>query len=387
MIRYFLAIILLFSTITSFAQSDSCGLRITLLTCSPGEELYSTFGHTAIRVQDVASGTDEVYNYGMFAFSPDFYIKFIRGKLLYSLAIETYPDFLYTYQYESRSVVEQELLLNCTQEQALWSALRENARPENRDYRYDFLFDNCTTRARDMIARYAGKGLQWRNILPAEAPSFRDMLHTYLDRGGQDWSKLGIDLLLGARLDRKVSNQEAMFLPDYLLKGMDSARLNGQAIVSPARSILQMPSPLKGSAALRPMMVFGILLLIVGALTFVPGARNLLQYFDRLFFLALGLAGFLLLFMWLGTDHKVCRDNLNLLWALPTHAIAAWYAGRNTDRTLTYFRIVCWGMLALLVSWFFLPQQFNPALLPLVALVAIRSWRLSQPDAYAHKKY
>ncbi|OLY93598.1 protein of unknown function [Cnuella takakiae] len=387
MIRFLLAIVFLFVAPASFAQSDSCGLRITLLTCNPGEELYSTFGHTAIRVQHGPSGTDEVYNYGMFEFAPDFYLKFIRGKLLYSLTIETYPDFLYTYQYESRSVVEQEVLLGCSQKQNLWAALRENARPENRNYRYDFLFDNCTTRARDMIARYAGKGLQWRNILPAESPTFREMLHTYLDGGGQYWSKLGIDLLLGARLDRTVSNQQAMFLPDYLLKGVDSARLNGQRLVSPPRPILQLPSPIKGASALQPMVVLSILLLIVGALSFLPQTRALLKIFDRLFFLLLGLAGFLLLFMWLGTDHKVCRDNLNLLWALPTHAVAAWYTGRNTDRTLTYFRMVCWGMVALVGAWFFMPQALNPALLPLVALVALRSWRLSQPNAYAHKKY
>ncbi|HJW18317.1 MAG TPA: DUF4105 domain-containing protein, partial [Flavisolibacter sp.] len=103
---------------------QKCGLRISLLTCAPGEELYSTFGHTAIRVQDSLAGVDVVYNYGTFEFAPDFYSKFIRGKLLYSLSVEAFPDFLYTYQYESRSVVEQEIQLSCIEKQKLYTALQ-----------------------------------------------------------------------------------------------------------------------------------------------------------------------------------------------------------------------------------------------------------------------
>jgi hypothetical protein len=105
----------LFSWQLSHAQELQCGYRITLLTCAPGNELYSIFGHTAIRVQDSLSGSDQVFNYGTFEFSPDFYVQFIRGKLLYSLSVEDFNDFLYTYKMESRSVVEQELQLSCDQ--------------------------------------------------------------------------------------------------------------------------------------------------------------------------------------------------------------------------------------------------------------------------------
>lgn len=387
MSKILLALFLLLFSAKLFSQPDSCGLRITLLTCSPGEELYATFGHTAIRVQDRASGTDEVYNYGMFEFGPDFYPKFIRGKLLYSLAVESFPDFLYTYQYESRSVVEQELQLPCLQKEQLWGALRENAKNENRYYLYDFLFDNCTTRARDMLVKQAGNPVTFQNILPPERPTFRNLLHTYLDRGGQYWSKLGIDVVLGARLDRQVSNQEAMFLPDYLLKGMDHARIQGKSLVTPPQSVLQMPSPLNSGTLFRPVLVFGMLLLLVGLLSFSKSSKAavFLRAFDRTFFLLLGLVGMLLLFMWFGTDHKVCRDNLNLLWALPTHAAAAFFAGRNTDRSLTYFKAVFWGTLLLLASWAFLPQQLNPALLPLLLLVLLRSNQLAKPFAYADK--
>jgi hypothetical protein len=381
-----LYLLLLFQT--SFSQTDSCGLRISLLTCSPGEELYATFGHTALRVQHAATGTDEVFNYGMFEFNPDFYPKFIRGKLLYNLGVESYPDFAYTYQYEQRSVAEQELRLSCGQKEKLWMALRENAKEENRHYRYDFLFDNCTTRARDMIAQHAGALVQFQNILPEERFTFRNMLHIYLDSGRQYWSKLGIDLLLGAKLDRQVTNKEAMFLPDYLMKGVDKAKLENRPLATPPATILQMPMIRKQAGLLRPAIVFTALLFLVLLLSRSKGpkALSLLRMFDKVFFLALGLAGLLLLFMWFGTDHVVCRDNLNLLWALPTHLAAAFFAGKNTDRSLTYFKAVFWVMLLLLAAWAFLPQQLNIALLPLILLIAARSYQLSKPEAYAPRK-
>ena len=123
--------------VSAFSQ-DSCSLRISLLTCAPGGELYSTFGHTAIRVQDPNSGMDEVYNYGTFEFDEDFYSKFVRGKLLYALSVQRFDEFIYQYQVESRSVIEQEISFTCSQKEKLVAALQTNALPQNRFYRYDF---------------------------------------------------------------------------------------------------------------------------------------------------------------------------------------------------------------------------------------------------------
>ena len=370
------------------ALSQECRLRITLLTCTPGEELYSTFGHTAIRVQDSTTGMDAVYNYGTFEFSPDFYSKFIRGKLLYSLSVENFPDFLYTYQLESRSFVAQELLLNCQERQRLFSALQVNAREENRHYRYDFLFDNCTTRARDIIAKNAGSPVVYQNILPPEIPTFRDLIHSYLDRGHQYWSQLGIDILLGVKLDRKVSNQQAMFLPDWLLKGLDHASTDRHPLVQPPRPVLQMPSPLGKGSLFTPALVFSLVLAGVVALSFVKkkGVQKALPVFDFIFFFLLGLAGALLLFMWFGTDHVVCRNNFNLLWALPSHLVMAFLIHKNAAWVKTYFRIVFWLTAALALLWFFLPQQMNPALLPVVLLILYRSWFLTKRIKYGTER-
>lgn len=359
---------------------DTCQLRISLLTCAPGEALYSTFGHTALRVQDARVGSDYVFNYGTFEFGPDFYTKFIRGKLLYFLAVEDFNDFLSVYRYESRSIWEQVVLLSCEEKQRLYESLQINAREQNRYYRYDFLFDNCTTRAGDIVERNTAAPVIYKNILPKNIPTFRNLIHSYLDKGNQYWSKLGIDILLGAKLDRKVSNEEAMFLPDYLMKGFDSATVNNKPLVSPPKIILDMPSPLKGKSFFTPFVVFSLLLVIIAGLSFAKTKWAIIsvRVFDFLFFFFLGLTGILLLFMWFGTDHNVTQNNYNLLWALPTNVVTAFFVHHKKNWVRKYFRVVFWMTLALLVAWFFLPQQMNNALLPVVLLIIFRSWHLSK---------
>jgi hypothetical protein len=365
---------------SALKAQDSCGLRITLLTCAPGTELYSTFGHTAIRVQDPLSGSDEVYNYGTFEFSPEFYSQFIRGKLRYYLSVQDFTSFMSEYQQESRSVQEQELLTSCTEKQKLLAALNTNALEQNRYYRYDFLFDNCTTRAKEMIDSNAASTVVFQNILPPVIPTFRDLIHQYLNAGHQHWSKLGIDLLLGARLDRKATNEEAMFLPENLLHGMDKATTGQHPVMSPPRTILAMPSPLENQGLATPGVVFTLLFLLAGGLSFVrsPRVQKGLMIFDFLFFFILGLAGILMVFMWTGTDHQMCRNNYNLLWALPTHAIFAFGVQGTRPVFRNYFKAVALLSLALLITWFFLPQQLNPALIPIVLLILIRSWFISK---------
>lgn len=364
---------------TSIAQ-DACNLRISLLTCSPGNELYSTFGHTAVRVQDASTGNDLIFNYGTFDFNSEFYVKFIRGQLLYFLSVQDFDSFIYQYQTESRSVVEQQLNLSCLQKQKLFYALKQNALEQNKYYRYDFLFDNCTTRAKDIIKQNAGARVLFRNILPSNAPTFRDLIHSYLNAAGQHWSKLGIDLLLGAKLDRKVTNEQAMFLPDYLMKGLDNATMQNQPVVQSKQTILQMPSPITSSSVLTPFIVFLALFLLIAAATFFGGGATLsaMRFFDFVLFSVLGIIGFLLLFMWFGTDHNVTQSNYNLLWALPSHLIIAFFLLRRRAWVRRYFQISFLLGVILLVFWFFLPQEMNNGFIPIIFIVILRSWQLSR---------
>lgn len=377
---FLLLLLLLIVPLRRLAAQDSCSLRVTLLTCSPGTELYSIFGHTALRVQDAANGTDEVYNYGTFPFEEGvgFYLKFIRGKLPYYLDIESFPGFLYEYRLDGRSVVEQELRFDCAQRQRLLQALRTNALPENRAYKYDFLFDNCTTRAAQMIYRQAGAPVSTARVIPVEpgkAPTFRNLIHEYLDRGRQPWSKLGIDLLLGARLDRKVSNREAQFLPEKLLQGIGGATAGGQPLVGPALPVLTTTPPDPGRP-LAPLLAFGTLLALVAVCSFVPAqrVRRALVVFDFLLFTLTGLVGLVLLFMWFGTDHTVCRDNWNLAWALPTHLVVAPFLRRTRRWVHWYLLGTIVVNAALLLCWPFLPQQLNIGFLPVILLLLLRAW-------------
>lgn len=383
-----LFLVAFFLPFVSIIAQDSCRLQISLLTCTPGEELYSTFGHTALRVKDNARGSDIIFNYGTFEFGPDFYAKFIKGQLRYFLSIENFADFSYSYQYESRSIKEQLLRLGCAEKEKLFSALQTNAEEENKYYQYDFLFDNCTTRAKDIVAKQTSSPVVFNNILPADVPTFRNQIHYYLNKGGQYWSKLGIDLLLGAKLDKKVSNQQAMFLPDYLMKGFDKATNNGLPLVLPQQTILQMPSPLNKGSLFRPSIVFSLLLMLIIVISFSQKSWSVkvLYAFDFLFFLIAGLIGLLLLFMWFATDHNTTQNNYNLLWALPTHALMAFFIHKKQNWAKKYFRVVMWLSILLLLAWAFLPQQMNNGFIPVVLLIILRSWRMSKTQTYGAKR-
>ena len=312
-----LGILLLLSIGPSTRSQDTCTLRISLLTCSPGAELYSTFGHTAIRVTDRRNGTDIVYNYGTFEFEdPDFYLHFTQGKLRYYLSRENYIDFVGEYQADGRGVVEQELDLNCLQRDRLQAALFDNMRTEKKYYKYDFLFDNCTTRARDMVYNNGPQGMVTRNIVEPGKVTFRDNLHKYLRAGHMDWSELGIDLLLGSKLDRPMNNQEAMFLPDYLEKALDSSSAAPGRFVHSKTTLIERAPFAPGSGPGAPLILFWSLLAIYAALAFTGKGKfdRILSIADTMVFLITGLLGLLFLFMWFGTEHQTCRNNYNLEW-------------------------------------------------------------------------
>ena len=372
---------LLFTFYFSPAQTDSCGIRISLLTCTPGTELYSTFGHSALRVVDDRSNTDLVFNYGTFDYyDPDFYSKFVKGKLLYFVSIDSLSSFIAEYEYYKRGITEQVINISCEEKQKMVAALFENAKEENKYYHYDFNYDNCTTRLRDMLEKAVGKQIEAKNILPNPGITFRHLIHVYLDRGGQQWSKLGIDMLLGDPMDKKVTNREAMFLPDYLLIAFDSSKLNGQPVVSKKKILLNYFDAYKTKTGITPFIVFCILFLLIAALSiFVFKRLNLfLKIFDFFFFVIVGLIGVLILFMWFGTDHAMCKNNFNLLWALPTHLPIAFMLFSKKQWVNNYFRFIFFYTIALLLAWFFLPQQLNTALLTVAGIILIRSFYLSK---------
>ena len=358
------------------AQQDSaCHLRISLLTCTPGKELYSTFGHSALRVVDSARPLDIIFNYGTFDFGdPAFYSKFVRGKLLYFVSVDEFENFVAAYQYEGRGITEQVLNLSCSEAQQLFAALQENAKEENKYYKYDFVSDNCTTRLRDIVFKNAGPAVATREIRPQARVSFRNLIHEYLNKSHQYWSKLGIDILLGIPLDKNISNSEAMFLPDYLLKAFDSTKTGNQPLISQKAEILKAEMQPGKPSLLSPFAIFLFVFLFVTFLSLTGRAKAFLSIFDFVLFFVSGSLGLLMLFMWFGTDHPECKNNLNVIWALPLHFIAVFFIYRRVEWLRIYFLVNAVLLFLLLISWKWLPQEMNNALLPLIALLLLRTF-------------
>ena len=374
----FLAFGIAFNVYFSAAQ-DSSHIRISLLTCTPGEELYSTFGHTAIRVTDSNSVNDIVFNYGTFNFEdPAFYTKFVRGKLLYYLSAEKFEDFKDYYRASGRGITEQILNLDAAEKIAITEALYENVKPENSAYKYDFFFDNCTTRPRDMLVKYKKNPPAFKWVMP-EGTRFRQAIHLYLDQNHKDWSKLGIDLLLGAPTDAVMTATQSQFLPDNLMESLDSSNQNHQWVLSHT-NLYTLDRIKEERAILTPMLVFSFLLVSIFLLSFSKSIpiRNFIQGFDGILFFITGAIGILLIFMWTGTDHAMCKNNYNLLWAWPTHFIMSFFAYSNKRWTKKYFAFTAIALSILLIAWFFLPQQLNTAFIPIVLLLIFRSYERSK---------
>jgi hypothetical protein len=375
-IRIITIVFLLFTSAKLSAQNDSCHLRISLLTATPGEELYSTFGHSALRLTDSVRNLDIVFNYGTFNFEePNFYLKFVRGKLPFYLSPDKFDDFMVEYQEENRGVTEQVLNLNCYEKERIYALLNENMMGPNRKYKYDFTFDNCTTRLRDLIEKASDSTVHFGNVIQ-KTMTFRDLIYEYLNKNDKQWSKLGIDILLGSRMDVAATPYQVMFLPEYLMKTLDSSTIHSQPLVSDKRVILKMDhSKNEKNNLAHPFFLFVCLFVIIAFLSFSKNSfiQKLLASLDGILFFITVLLGILLIFMWTGTDHVMCRDNYNLLWAWPTNVVSAFYIHSKKGWAKKYFIIYAVFNIILIALWRVIPQHLNPVLIPVIAILIFRS--------------
>jgi hypothetical protein len=384
--KKFLFVLLLSGSIVSTAQIQlSDKAEISIITCGPSQsELYTAFGHSAIRVYDSLQGIDHAFNYGLFSFDqPYFYLNFARGSSFYILGVQSYPDFKYTYEYYNRSIHEQVLNLNQVQKQKMFDFLQWNAQKENRSYRYDYFYDNCATRVRDAFEKTLVKEISLEKSLIKEISfdstyittnySIRDLTDIYLK--DQPWGDLGIDICLGLPMDKKASPSMYMFLPDYIESSFSHASINGQPLVKSSSIIYEAkPETVKGPP--HPWIVFGTLLLITAALTFYDWKRNKLsKWFDVILFSVAGWIGIVLLLLWTATDHRAAAYNFNLLWAFPLHAIAAvlLFRKKSSNLLIKYFTATEIVLGLLILFWFLLPQKLNLFLMPVVIALELRA--------------
>ncbi len=371
--------LLLLCSFTAKAQ-DTSHLRISIITCGVGEDLYACYGHSAVRVTDSSTASDVVYNYGTFDFGdPDFYSKFTRGKLPYYLNDEPFNSFMNVYVNEGRSVYEQVLNLSSNDAKQLQGFLLNNLKEENKYYHYDFLLDNCSTRIRDIFSSAFKNRFQFGHSMADDSCSFRTILDYYEKE--KHWERFGINLLMSHIVDNKMTNLQSMFLPDYLMKGLSDARLDDKRIVKETNQLL--PQRIHTTTEInQPQLIFWLLLIGIVFLSFNKKMKTPLLYFDVLFFMILGLLGCFMLFMWFGTEHLVCSYNRNLFWAFPLHLVFAFLLPRNTDSVAKYARYASWLVILSMIYSMFAIQKYIPEITPLLLLILFRLGKYSKQVKY-----
>lgn len=355
-------------------DSLSAKAEISILTLGPTQtELYSAFGHSAIRVYDPQSGIDYAYNWGVFDFDqPNFYLNFARGYLYYKLGVYPYDRFRDYYIYYNRYVHEQKLNLTQAQKQKLYEYLVWNNQPENQHYRYDYFYNNCATKVRDVFITVFADSVHFDGSYIQSKYTIRDLTDIYLSQ--QPWGDLGIDICLGVPMDKKATPNEYMFLPDYIESGFNHATLNALPLVREAVSVYESREEEKEKGLVHPLLAFGLFALLALLLSAWDVKRKKIsRWFDAILFSVLGIVGLLLFCLWFFTDHQAAAVNFNLLWALPTHCVVAIALFTNRKWIGIYFLITAAIALLTLLLWPFLPQALNIFLLPLVAAVLIRS--------------
>ena len=206
--------------------------------------------------------------------------------------------------------------------------------------------------------------------------TFRQAIHQYLDKSHKDWSKLGIDVLMGQPTDAVMTAEHMQFLPDNLMKSLDNSK---QTMILSSQNLYALTDANTKKSFFTPFVVFTLLLVFIVLLGFVKNkmAQAFLQGFDGLLFFFTGALGFIMIIMWTATDHAMCKDNFNLIWAWPTHTIMAFFVNSKKSWTKKYFKFTAVALMAVLISWFFLPQQMNNAVLPIVLLLIYRSVKKS----------
>jgi hypothetical protein len=381
--RLFFSVFLLLSILETKAQqiSFSDSAVISLITCSPGEEVYSKFGHTAIRINDSKVGVDVVFNYGIFSFETEnFYYKFIKGETDYQLGIYDTRYFLPEYAQRNSLVWEQVLNLNLQEKRNLINLLLENYEPKNRTYRYNFVFDNCSTRPRDKIISSLNGYIRFQKA--PETNTFRQWVGVYV--GTDTWLKFGIDLVFGMDADKPSDNSESMFLPENLMNGFQTAQIispNGQIrkLVTEKNTLVnkEVVTEQNPSSLSKPLSV-SILLLVIGiALTFWDYKKRKLHFriFDTLLLVITGIGGVIAFYLMFFSVHPLVKSNFNLLWLNPLNLVVAvliWI--KRVRVALFYYQMVnILFLLGALAAFALSEQAFNIATFPLIVLLLMRS--------------
>jgi len=353
--------------------------KISVLTSGSGDALYSAFGHSAFRVQDPTLGIDVVYNYGVFDTSGEnFYWKFSQGRMDYKLVRERFGPYLKAYEMENRWVKEQVLNLSLEEKNELFKFLERNNLPENKVYPYDYFTNNCATKIWDVLKAVLGEKLVFDENYISERYSFRELIHQNININS--WGAFGIDVALGSVIDRKATPKEHMYLPIYILRQLNAAKLNGTPLTIEETVLYEsIPESENSNFFSSPLFLFLIIALLILAITFVDfrkGGRT--RWLDLFILLLTGLSGIVLFFLWFLTDHIWTVQNYNIFWAFPINAIMAFIMLKRSPPqwAANYFLLLLALQVVLLLFGIFKMQYFTPVILPLFLALGVRYFYL-----------
>lgn len=380
--NYVITIFLIISSLSAVnAQGNmlSDSATLSLITCSPGPQIYALFGHTAIRLVDPARGLDIVFNYGMFNFNkPNFYLKFIQGATDYELGAYETKYFLPEYRERNSSVTEQMLNLTTAEKQQLADALFVNYQPENREYRYNFVYDNCSTRPRDKILSVIKDKVVYDYV--SEPQTFRNWVGTYT--GENTWAKFGIDMLLGREADELSTRWSSMFLPEVLCREFGAVKIiapdgTTRSLVNAEKIIVSRQDSIVKTNYLQLPITVTLTVLLLGVLLIFYEKRRKKYYkiIDSVLLIVSGLAGVIIFYLMFFSVHPLVHSNFNLLWCNPLNILVGLFLwNRKLRSVINYFQLanvlLFFGALLVFVLSV---QALNVAFIPLIVLLLVRS--------------
>ena len=352
---------------------------ISIVNFYPGQEIFELEGHTALRVR--MPNNDMAVSYGMFSFDdPNFVYRFVKGETDYWVGVVPWAYFAENYELHGRRIVEHQLNMSAEQRNRLLELLDENLKPENRVYRYNYIFDNCATRPLRIVELAMGDSIVLGNVAPdmAEDATFRDVIRHY--HRNYPWYQFGIDLCLGPGIDRAMTNRERSFAPVVLDAQLLGAKVAGKPLVA---NTIVLNNVAEDEAVdgptpwyLTPMSVFVLLLIIAILLTFRDvRRRKVTRWFDTILFFSFFVEGCIIFYLVTVSTHEATTPNWLIVWLNPLciiPAVCEWI--KRAEKLLIWYQIINFAVLLLLVvAWPWLGQSANPAFVPMIATTMIRS--------------
>jgi hypothetical protein len=367
---------LLLSELLHASTQSEDSTQIFLLTCHPGRDAVTIYGHSAIRILRTSVGLDSVYSWGVYDFNaPNFVWKFAKGRLKYRIDSDSYKGFLREYFFEQRSVISQKINLTNNEKELIIALINNNMKPENKFYLYNFFYDNCSSRVRDIIEKTTGDRLLYPNEFIKDQPSFRGMINKA--QKPMPWFTLGTDLLIGSSGDNKAGFRDQMFLPEDLMKNLSLTMIKDTDKIIPLlqkpETVLDFkPVTLDNRIFLSPIFIFCVLLIIILILSIFIKRGKSIDFIDIFLFFIFSILSILMIFFNFFTDHQAMKMNFNILWLNP-FLIIAFLALFAKKKNPIWFKIVFLTSIGFLLSIVIIPQSINLACIPLILLLILRS--------------